>query len=56
VQQRLNNLGYDAGPPDGQLTPQTQGAIRQFQSDVGLPASGQADASTVAALRSTYGS
>jgi peptidoglycan hydrolase-like protein with peptidoglycan-binding domain len=56
VQQRLNNLGYDPGPPDGQLTPQTQGAIRQFQSDVGLPTSGQADASTIAALRSTYGS
>lgn len=31
VQQRLNNLGYRAGPEDGQFGPRTKEAVRWFQ-------------------------
>jgi hypothetical protein len=36
VQQLLGALGYDPGPIDGELGPQTRGAIRAFLEDEGL--------------------
>ncbi len=36
IQKRLNALGYDAGPSDGVLGPQTVAAIRAFEADNGL--------------------
>lgn len=37
IQRRLNALGYNAGPEDGVLGPQTTQALRQFQQDSALP-------------------
>ncbi len=41
VQLALATLGYDPGPPDGFVGPQTRTAIRAFQQDYGLPVTGQ---------------
>ena len=43
VQQRLNELGYDAGTPDGLMGRGTRSAIIAFQQDRGLAATGAAD-------------
>lgn len=37
VQHRLNELGYNPGPLDGQPGPRTREAIRAFQRDHGMP-------------------
>ena len=50
AQQRLNELGYDVGRPDGAAGPRTQGALRAFQRDNGLNPSGRLDAATMDAL------
>jgi peptidoglycan hydrolase-like protein with peptidoglycan-binding domain len=50
VQRRLVTLGYDAGSPDGLLGPKTRAALRAFQGDRGLPATGRPDGSTLEAL------
>lgn len=42
VQAALNDLGYPAGTEDGLMGPKTRGAIRAYQIDQGLPASGEA--------------
>jgi peptidoglycan L-alanyl-D-glutamate endopeptidase CwlK len=52
LQRGLNELGFAAGPVDGQFGPLTQNAVSQFQSANGLEATGIADADTLAALRS----
>src|SRR5689334_599203 len=41
VQQLLNQLGYDAGTPDGSMGFKTHTAIRAFQKDANLPISGE---------------
>lgn len=41
VQVALNQLGYPVGTPDGVIGPKSRGAIRAFQTDSGLPASGE---------------
>jgi peptidoglycan hydrolase-like protein with peptidoglycan-binding domain len=46
AQERLNALGFDAGPVNGDFGPQTQAALAQFQLSRTLPASGQLDAET----------
>jgi peptidoglycan hydrolase-like protein with peptidoglycan-binding domain len=55
VQALLNQLGYDAGPPTGQVSPQTTSAIIAYQSVSGLIPDGQPTAdlrdSLVAAMR-----
>ncbi len=56
AQARLNNLGFDAGPVDGELGPQTADAIRRFQHLQGLPVNGALDAPTKAALKQAHGS
>ncbi|PRX47709.1 N-acetylmuramoyl-L-alanine amidase [Prauserella shujinwangii] len=51
LQERLTELGYDAGRPDGGFGPQTEGALRNFQRDYGLVVDGICGPSTVRALR-----
>lgn len=41
VQVLLNELGYNVGRPDGKAGPGTKNAIRAFQTDNRLPASGE---------------
>lgn len=43
VQQRLNDLGYNAGPADGLMGKRTRAAIIEFQKDQGLAATGAVD-------------
>ncbi len=43
VQERLARLGYQPGPVDGRIGAKTRTAIRQFQKDRGLPATGRID-------------
>jgi peptidoglycan hydrolase-like protein with peptidoglycan-binding domain len=51
VQRALAQLGYYHGPVDGVVGPQTQRALRSFQSADALPATGQIDSATLRALR-----
>jgi Putative peptidoglycan binding domain len=51
VQQALTQLGYYHGPVDGVVGPQTETAIRWFQSVDRLPVTGQIDSATLRALR-----
>jgi TPR repeat protein len=41
VQQALNNLGYNAGPVDGQMGRKTRDAIRNYQNDNNLTVDGE---------------
>ena len=50
AQERLNQLGYDVGEPDGMMGPQTQAALRKYQEEQGLSTSGHLDSQTVAKL------
>jgi peptidoglycan hydrolase-like protein with peptidoglycan-binding domain len=50
VQRRLKELGHDPGPIDGRFGAQTKAAVKAFQSDYGLVATGEIDAETRAAL------
>jgi len=50
IQQALKDKGFDAGPIDGQLGPQTEQALRSFQQAQGFQATGQIDQKTMAAL------
>jgi peptidoglycan hydrolase-like protein with peptidoglycan-binding domain len=50
VQQALNDKGYNAGTVDGVVGPNTTSAIRKFQTDSGLQATGKLDPATTAAL------
>lgn len=50
VQTSLARLGYKPGRPDGQLTPETMRAIREFEVDQTLPESGRISGPLVARL------
>ncbi len=50
VQVTLDRNGYNAGPADGVLGPQTRDAIASFQSDHGLAATGDINHPTLRAL------
>lgn len=50
VQEKLNRLGFDAGPANGQFDSKTQAALVQFQLSWPLPASGSLDEPTLRAL------
>lgn len=50
AQQKLNDLGYNAGSPDGAMGRGTQNALRTFQKDQGLPQTGRLDRATSQAL------
>ena len=51
IQQELNRRGYDAGPADGALGPKSQSAIRTYQSDAGMPVTGEPSETLLASLR-----
>jgi N-acetylmuramoyl-L-alanine amidase len=51
LQDRLTELGYDAGRPDGMFGARTEKALRNFQRDYGLTVDGICGAATVRALR-----
>lgn len=50
VQSTLNRRGYDAGPVDGIIGGQTQGAIADYQADRGLRQTGVIDAALLRSL------
>lgn len=50
VQEKLRELGFDAGPPNGDFGAKTQTALTQFQLSRNVPASGQLDEATLAEL------
>lgn len=50
VQQALKDKGHDPGEVDGKMGPKTQAALRDFQSQEGLNASGRLDAETMSKL------
>jgi peptidoglycan hydrolase-like protein with peptidoglycan-binding domain len=50
VQEKLRELGFAAGPVNGDFGAKTQAALTQFQLSRTLPASGQLDDQTLAEL------
>ena len=50
AQEALNAAGYHLGEPDGKPGPATTAAVRKFQDDRHLPATGKLDSITLAAL------
>lgn len=50
LQKKLNEKGFSAGPVDGIVGPKTRGAIRSFQKQEGIAATGQPDQQTLEAL------
>ena len=50
IQERLNQLGFDAGTPDGVMGSATQSALRAFQGASGIIADGYPDGATLRAL------
>jgi hypothetical protein len=55
VQARLNNLGYDCGPPTGTMNAITEEALGRFQVLHGLVATGKVTPDTTAKLKGIYG-
>lgn len=51
LQQRLSQLGFDAGPEDGIFGPLVRQAVEEFQRNAGLEVDGVAGPATIAALR-----
>jgi N-acetylmuramoyl-L-alanine amidase len=51
LQERVHELGYDAGPVDGVFGPETETGLRVFQHDYGLTADGTCGPATLRALR-----
>ncbi len=56
AQEKLAAAGKDVGTPDGKMGPKTQAALKDFQQEKGLQASGQLDDQTLAALDINQGS
>jgi peptidoglycan hydrolase-like protein with peptidoglycan-binding domain len=50
VQEKLRELGFDAGPINGDFGSKTQAALAQFQLSNDVAVSGQLDDATLAAL------
>lgn len=50
VQEKLHELGFHAGPVNGDFGTKTQAALAQFQLSRAVPASGQLDDQTLAEL------
>ena len=51
IQRRLNELGYNAGTPDGLFGDKTRSAIKAFQRDQRIAATGNADQALLTRLR-----
>ena len=56
IQERLNNLGFNCGAPDGMLSNRTMAALQLFQRQYGLEQSGEPDAASIAKLKEVHGS
>jgi len=56
IQQRLNNLAFNCGEPSGKLDDRTSAAIRSFQQEHGLEATGKPDEKTESKLVEVHGS
>lgn len=54
AQARLRNLGYDAGPIDGQPGPKLEAALRAFQKKNGLSETGTLDDATKDKIRAAH--
>ena len=50
AQKRLNELGYDAGTPDGTIGSKTKSALGRYQGKAGLPVTKTFDKATLASL------
>ena len=50
IEQRLDALGLEPGPVDGQFNRATRRALRNYQRDRGLPVSGFLDEPTLVRL------
>lgn len=50
LQQRLLGLGFQAGRADGLFGPRTEGAVRDFQRNIGVPPDGTCGPATLKAL------
>lgn len=50
LQMQLGQMGYDSGPADGIMGPQTRSALSNFQRDQNLPETGRPDRQTLSAL------
>ena len=50
LQDKLELMGYEPGPLDGCFGPRTARAVRRFQTDWDLRATGIADGATLSAL------
>lgn len=50
LQRRLNSLGYSAGEPDGVFGTRTQTAVKRFQKDNGINATGNVSFATLSVL------
>ncbi|HKS89348.1 MAG TPA: peptidoglycan-binding domain-containing protein [Stellaceae bacterium] len=50
IQQKLDQEGFKAGRPDGKWGPQTARAVKEFQQQNNLPATGRLDEQTLAQL------
>ncbi|TDT17182.1 ABC-type branched-subunit amino acid transport system substrate-binding protein [Ilumatobacter fluminis] len=55
MQTALTELGYYAGPIDGQMNDEFAAAIAAFQTDNGLEPTGELDAATIAAIQQALG-
>lgn len=55
VQQRLNNLGYQCGRPDGIVGRRTRAALAAFQNDAGIRVTRRCDQPTRDALMERHG-
>jgi N-acetylmuramoyl-L-alanine amidase len=53
---RLNNLGYDAGEVNDEVTLQYKSAVEEFQCDQKLTVDGDCGKNTQAALKKVHGS
>lgn len=51
AQERLKAEGFDPGPVNGVLNPQTETALRQYQGKQGIPISGALDEATLKELQ-----
>jgi peptidoglycan hydrolase-like protein with peptidoglycan-binding domain len=51
VQERLKTEGVYAGPVNGEMSAQTEAALRAYQEKQGLPVSGAADEATLKQLQ-----
>jgi N-acetylmuramoyl-L-alanine amidase len=54
LQSRLRDLGYYDGPAEAEPWRETLAALKKFQTDRGLAATGYPDADTMTQLRESY--